>query len=78
MKYLDKIAHAGLRIMKIVKGLRHVARQDGNEPFRPEKISTIINSTLDLFNAQFKNKCIEVAVTGLVVAKPTRKYLQKA
>lgn len=61
----SRIADTSRRIAKIVDGLRMFSRDGTKDPFRPERVSAIIEETLSLCNERFTINSIELSVSGL-------------
>lgn len=57
-KAMDKIDETVTRIKKVVRGLREFSRDAGKDEFVPARIYTIVEDTLELCRARFKNENI--------------------
>ena len=77
----QKIQETIERIAKIVKGLRNFARDGSHDPFERSRLSDIIDETLSLCRARFRDHGIEIRWTPcradlIVVCRPVQNILQ--
>ena len=57
---LEKINHTVDRIIKIIRGLKTLSRDDINDPIKIDHISTIIDKALSICTEKFKNEGISI------------------
>jgi len=59
---LDKVIATSERIAKIVKGLRSFSRNSENDPMQTVFVHQVVQDTLELCTAKFRNRTIELRI----------------
>ena len=60
LKHADRITHTSDRIAKIVKSLRHIARDESKDKFRPVGVSGIVEECLELCEERFRVHSVQL------------------
>ena len=68
LKHCNRISQTADRIAKIVRSLRHVAREGSADEFRETPVHQIVDETLALCAERFRMHNIRLAVPGVVSA----------
>jgi PAS domain S-box-containing protein len=64
-KNIGKIDATATRIARIISGLRSIARDGENEPFLPVPVSTLLQDSVELCRARFRNYGVELVVPNI-------------